>query len=222
MQRPKTWSKTTEPASYDQIYRFLHQALSECSAYIDEIENDYYQDTSTALNTKPKAQSARKPLSVNTLISWSSPLNELRNARLLSDVRNGKTIRDLLNEARTGNFGENISDESVNLMKRVLDKTNEQLHSKMPNLANKIGESMNLMEQYFLSFYDIENIQEVVQKRKNDKPPVSILVKQIHCCFRSIFALKTTKVPLITHTIHTWDECEVLYYSHLFEAPTII
>ncbi|CAF1651540.1 unnamed protein product [Adineta ricciae] len=171
MQPPKPWTKTTEPSSYDQIYKFLEHSLNECLSFIDEIENEYYQDTSTSVNIKPKLQTARRPQSVNTLIAWSGPLNELRNARLLSDIRNGKTARDLLTEARTGNFGDSISDECVNLLKSILDKTNDQLHSKMPLLANKIAECMNLMEQYFLSFYDIDNIQEVVQKRRNDRPP---------------------------------------------------
>ncbi|UJR37785.1 hypothetical protein I4U23_030476 [Adineta vaga] len=171
MQPPKVWSKTNEPSSYDQIYKFLDIALKECLTYVNEIENEYYQETSAAVNIKPKVETARRPQSVNTLIAWAGPLNQLRNARLLSDIRNGKTARDLLTEARTGNFGDSISDETINLLKNILDKTNDQLHSKMPLLANKIAECMNLMEQYFLSFYDIENIQEVVQKRRNDRPP---------------------------------------------------
>ncbi|CAF1240182.1 unnamed protein product [Adineta steineri] len=171
MHPPKPWSKTTEPTSYDQIYKFLEQELNECAAYIDDIEGDYYDETSASVNIKPKAQTARRSQAVNALIAWSAPLNELRNARLLSDLRNGKTVRDLLNEARTGNFGDSISDESVNLMKRIMEKTTDQLQSKMLVLTNKLHECTNLMEQYFLSFYDIENIQEVVQKRKNDRPP---------------------------------------------------
>ena len=33
---------------------------------------------------------------------------------------------------------------------------------------------MNLMEQYFLSFYEIENIHDIIQKKKKEKLPVSI------------------------------------------------
>lgn len=220
MQPPKPWSKTTEPTSYDQIYKFLELSLVECSNYIDEIENEFYQDTSAAVNIKPKAQTARRPLSVNSLAAWSTPLNELRNARMLSDIRNGKTARDLLTEARTGNFGDSISDECVNLLKTILERTNEQLHSKMPPLASKIGECMNLMEQYFLSFYDIENIQEVVQKRRNDRPPVSTArcerwthpfpwqrTHSFICpmTFRGISLCDDERYPLHVHdTLHWW------------------
>jgi hypothetical protein len=175
MQQTKTWSKTTEPSSYHQIYKYLEQALDECSKFIDEIENDYYQGSSASLNiVQHKDYSPRRPLSVNTLLSWSVPLNELRNAGSLHDIRNGKIIRDLLNEVKTGTLAAPVADESVFLMRRILDKTTDQLYSKIPALANKITDCMNLMEQYFLSFYEIENIQDIIQKKKKEKTPVSI------------------------------------------------
>jgi len=180
MQPSKTWSKKTEPTSYRQIYKFVEQALNECSTFIDELELDYYQGTSASLNITNKHYSPRRPLSVNTLLSWSGPLNELRNAGSLTDIRNGKTIRDLLNEARTGAFVGPVSDESVFLLRRILDKTNEQFYSKTPVLANKIADCMSLMEQYFLSFYEIENIQDIIQKKKKEKTSVSILYKSIY------------------------------------------
>jgi hypothetical protein len=175
MQPPKTWSKTTEPTSYDQIYKYIEQALDECLQCVDEIENDYYEGTSASLNITPtpRTHSSRRPLSVNTLLTWSRPLNDLRHARSLFDIRNGKTVRDLLNEARTGALAGPVTDESILLMKRILDKTTDQLYSKTPALANKLADCMSLMEQYFLSFYDIENIQEIMQKKKKEKAPVS-------------------------------------------------
>ncbi|CAF5114419.1 unnamed protein product, partial [Rotaria magnacalcarata] len=98
----------------------------------------------------------------------------LRNARSLHDIRNGKTIRDLLSEARAGTLAESVSEDSCHLMQRILDTTNEHLYSKIPILTNKIADCMNLMQQYFLSFYDIENIQDIIQKKKKEKLPVSI------------------------------------------------
>jgi vacuolar-type H+-ATPase subunit C/Vma6 len=171
---PKTWSKTIEPTSYGQIYRFVEQTLDECSTFIDEIEIDYYEGVSGSLNITNKTHSPRRPLSVNTLLAWTRPLNELRTARSANDIRNGKHIRDLLDEAKIGSLIGPVSDESVYLMKRILDKTNDQLYSKMPVLADKIADCISLMEQYFLSFYDIENIQNIIQKKKKEKSPVSI------------------------------------------------
>lgn len=174
MHQTKTWTKTTEPTSYDQIYKFVEQSLDECSAFVDEIENDYYQSSSASLSSLQKGYSPRRPLSVNALLSWSRPLNELRNARSAHDIRNGKAIRDLLNEAKTGTLVGPVTDESLFLLRRIMDKTNDQLYSKTPILANKLGDCMNLMEKYFLSFYEIENIQDIIQKKKKEKSPVSI------------------------------------------------
>ncbi|CAF2706251.1 unnamed protein product [Rotaria sp. Silwood2] len=171
MQSHKAWSKTTEPTSYDQIYRYVEKILDECSTFINEIENDYYQGISASLHITPKIQSSKRSLPINTLLAWSNSLNALRNARSLHDIRNGKTIRDLLAEVRTGTVIGHVSDESCFLMQRILDKTNEQLYSKIPGLSNKIADCVSLMEQYFLSFYDIENIQDIIQKKKNEKMP---------------------------------------------------
>jgi hypothetical protein len=178
----KSWSKTIEPTSYEQIYKYIEQTLDECSTFIDTIEIDYYQGTSASLIPTPKNQTTNRPLSVSTLLSWSNPLNELRDARLLHDIRNGKTIRELLSEARIGTLYGPISDESVVLMKRILDKTTEQFYSKIPKLTNKITDCTNLMEQYFLSFYDIENVQDIVQNKKKEKLPVSIKRYIRHKC----------------------------------------
>jgi len=101
----------------------------------------------------------------------------------MHDIRNGKAVRDLLNEAKTGSLSGPVTDESIILMKRILDKTNDQLYSKTPVLANKIAECLSLMEQYFLSFYDIENIQDIIQKKKKEKTPVSSLKMTIFDIF---------------------------------------
>ena len=174
MQPPKAWSTTTEPTSYKQIYQFVEHALDKCTTFISELESDYYQDMEGSQGSEtPKQYSAKKPLSYNTLINWSRPLNELRNARLLHDIRNGKTMRDLLSDAKTGGLITPVSDESIFLMKRIMDKTSDQLYSKIPTLAGRIADCMHLMEQYFLSFYEIEHIHDVVQRKRNEKVPVS-------------------------------------------------
>ncbi|CAF3882722.1 unnamed protein product [Rotaria sordida] len=165
MHPPKSWSKTTEPTSYEQIYKYVERALDECSIFIDNTENDYFQGSSISNITTSK----NRPLSVLTLQAWSQPLNQLRDARLLRDIRNGKTIRELLSEAKTGTLYGPITNESVLLMKRILDKTTEQFYSKIPILIDKITDLMNLMEQYFLSFYEIKHIQDIIQKKRKEK-----------------------------------------------------
>ena len=175
MHPPKTWSTTIEPTSYKQIYQYVEHALDKCTTFISDLEKDYYQDAvgSQESSDTPRQYSSKKPLSYNTLINWSRPLNELRNARLLHDIRNGKTMRDLLSDAKMGGLITPVSDESIFLMKRIMDKTSEQLYSNIPTLASRIADCMHLMEQYFLSFYEIEHIHDVVQRKRKEKVPVS-------------------------------------------------
>ena len=175
MHPPKTWSTTIEPTSYKQIYQYVEHALDKCTTFISDLEKDYYQDAegSQESSDTPRQYSSKKPLSYNTLINWSRPLNELRNARLLHDIRNGKTMRDLLSDAKMGGLITSVSDESIFLMKRIMDKTSEQLYSNIPTLASRIADCMHLMEQYFLSFYEIEHIHDVVQRKRKEKVPVS-------------------------------------------------
>ena len=174
MHQLKPWTQTTEPTSFEQIYAYFERTLNDCSKFIDNMETDYYQGSSTSIIPIPIAnQSTTRPLSVITLQAWSKSLNELRDARLLYDIRNGKTIRELLSEAKAGTLYEPVSNESIILMKRILDKTTEQLYSKIPVLVKKITDCMNLMERYFLSFYEIENVQDIVQDKKKEKLPVS-------------------------------------------------
>ncbi|CAF2715811.1 unnamed protein product [Rotaria sp. Silwood2] len=101
MHPPKPWSKTTEPTSYEQIYKYIEEALDECSTFIDDAENDYLQGSPALAITSSTNQITNRSLSVITLQAWSLPLNQLREARLLHDIRNGKTIRDILSEAKT-------------------------------------------------------------------------------------------------------------------------
>lgn len=172
MPSTKTWSKTIEPTSYHQIYDYVERVLEKCLTTIDELEKDYYEGASASLNLIEKIQSPRRPLSVNALLAWSRPLNELRNARSVNDIRNGKNIRDLLHEVKVGSLNAPVSDESVFLIRRIMDKTGEQLSPKILPLANQIGDCMNLMEQYFLSFFNIDNIQDIIQKKKKEKASV--------------------------------------------------
>ncbi|CAF5100409.1 unnamed protein product, partial [Rotaria socialis] len=65
MKTAKPWSKTTEPLSYDQIYRYFEQALEECLESINEFENDYYQGITSSLTHAPKIQSSKRSVSVN-------------------------------------------------------------------------------------------------------------------------------------------------------------
>ena len=181
MPTSKTWSKTTEPTSYNQIYDYVERTLEQCSSTIDVLEKDYYQGASTSLNFAEKNFSPRRTLSVNTLLAWSRPLNELRNARSVNDIRNGKNIRDLLNEVKMGSLNGPVSDESVFLIGRIMQKTKDQLDAKIASLANQIGECMELMEQYFLSFFNIENIQDIIQKKKKEKTSVSDCLFHAEC-----------------------------------------
>lgn len=174
MHLSKSWSKTIEPSSYDQIYKFIEQSLETCSNFIDQAEIDYYQGTSGTLVSTPRTPTINRPLSVLTLQIWSPLLNELREACLLNDIRSSKTIREILGEVRNGTLYGSIREESVVLIKRILDKTTEQLYSKIPVIITQMTDMMNLMEQYFLSFYEIENIQEIIHEKKKEKIPVSL------------------------------------------------
>ena len=184
----KLWSKTTEPSSYEQIYTYLEQALNDCSTFITDLEVDYFQAATKTVNT------SNRSLPVVALTSWSEPLNELRDARLLRDIRNGKTIRELLGEARIGTLLGPFSDESVVLMKRMLDKTSEQLYSQMPILISRINDSMDLMERYFLSFYEINEIEDIIQKKSKEVPPV--------CPLRD--SSRRPRPAPFSSRIHTW------------------
>lgn len=194
----KLWSQTTEPSSYEQIYAYLEQALNDCSTVITDLEVDYFQAATKTVNA------SNRSLPVVALTSWSEPLNELRDARLLRDIRNGKTIRELLGEARIGTLLGPFSDESVVLMKRVLDKTSEQLYSQMPILISRINESMDLMERYFLSFYEINEIEDIIQKKSKEVPPV--------CPLRG--SSRQSRPPSFSSRIHTW-RLPIVMRSHV-------
>ena len=118
-----SWSKTIEPTSYEQIYKYVGRVLYECSTFIDKAEIDFYQGSSGSILSTIKNPTTTRPLSVLAFQAWSQPLNTLRDAYLLHDIRNGKIIRELLSEARTGTLYGPITDESVVLMKRILGKT---------------------------------------------------------------------------------------------------
>ena len=174
MNLSKSWSKTTEPSSYDQIYKFIEQSLENYSNFIDQAEIDYYQST---IVSTPRTPTSNRPLSVLTLQVWSPLLNDLREACLLNDIRSSKTIGEILNDVRNGTVYGSINDESVVLIKRILERTTNQLAEKIPKMIDQMMEMMNLMEQYFLSFYDIENIQDIIHEKKKGKIPVSITRK---------------------------------------------
>jgi hypothetical protein len=174
MHSSKPWSKTTEPTSYEQIYRFVELNLDECSTTIDELEKDYYQGTTGSLSVTSKDTLTTQSLAISTLLAWSRCLNELRHARSLHDIRNGKTMRDLLSDIKASSMTTSVSDESVFLIKRILDQTSEQLYSKMPLLATRIDECMALMGQYFLSFYDKGNVHDPIQKKNKKKEEASV------------------------------------------------
>ncbi|CAF1644916.1 unnamed protein product, partial [Didymodactylos carnosus] len=118
---------------------------------------------------------SRQQASVVTLISWSKPLNELRNARQIMEIRNGKAIRDLLNDVKMNAIIGPVSEVSVLLIKRILDRTTDMLYTQIPALAQKIEDVTNLMEQYFLSFYNIDNVKDIVQNKKKERMPIIIL-----------------------------------------------
>ncbi len=168
---PTSWSKTMEPTSYTQIYNDIKQTLDECSTFINNAEIEYYQASSVSFTETSRNQITNRPLSVIILQAWSHRLNELRQAHFLHDIQNTITVRELL---RTSTLYRPTPDESAVLMERISYKINEQLYSKIPILINKIMDCMNLMEQYFLSFYYIENIQCIVKNKKQEELDVSI------------------------------------------------
>lgn len=178
------WTIDQEPSSYEQIYRYFESALDECVQMIDNAEGDYYQTSSReASNTSQ----AKRSLAVTALTSWSEQLNELRECRLLRDVRNGKTIREILSEAKSGMLYGSFTDEGLTLFKRVLDKTNEHLYMKIPTINKRIEDIMNLMERYFLSFYEIDGIEDVVEKKKKENIPVLIYLIHIYVKYVSAY-----------------------------------
>ncbi|CAF0753044.1 unnamed protein product [Didymodactylos carnosus] len=153
-----SWSVKSEPQNYEQIYDYFRQILINCSKSVDTIEQSYYHQHQSSVRT--------------TLTTWSKPLNDLRNCRQLQEIRNGKTIRDLLNDIKTGEFiiGP-VSNESILLLRRITERTNQILNTKLPELAKTIEECMSQMEQYFLSFYQIEHVQDIVLQRRKEKLP---------------------------------------------------
>ncbi|CAF1586788.1 unnamed protein product, partial [Didymodactylos carnosus] len=134
-------------------------------------ENEYYQISTSGTQSAFGVTTPRQKTSVTTLISWSKPLNDLKNTRQLLDIRNGKTIRDLLTDIRTGEIMGTVSNQAVLLMKRILDCTTDMLFTKMPALIQKIDDVMNIMNQYFRSFYNIDNIEDVVKSEKKERMP---------------------------------------------------
>ena len=164
-----TWSVNREPRSFAQIHQYLEESLLQCSSMIDNAELDYFQGSSKETFN---SMNINRSLAVVTLNSWSQPLNELRDARLLRDIRNGKSIREMLGEAKIGLLFGPYTEESLVLINRILDKTNEQLYSKIPTISNRIEEIMNLMERYLLSFFDINKIEDIIENKKKEVPPV--------------------------------------------------
>ncbi|CAF1290235.1 unnamed protein product, partial [Didymodactylos carnosus] len=168
-----SWDTTVEPRNYDQIYHYVLEVLQGCSNMVDAFEREYYQqsvsETLSSLTNNTSQQQQQK--SVATLISWSKPLNDLRKASYISEIRNGKLIRDLLKDIRTSVITNTVSDEGVILIKRILDCTTDILYSKIPILAQKMDEITNLMNQYFLSFYQNDNSQDNTDKKKKKKKP---------------------------------------------------
>ena len=45
---------------------------------------------------------------------------------------------------------------------------------RRPNYRKTLQNLKDLMEQYFLSFYEIENIQDIIHEKKKETIPVSI------------------------------------------------
>ena len=176
MPTARNWSKTSEPKDFTDIYRYIQDELSICSKIIDQMEEEYYQVTPESLSARSTNFSSKRPLSVNALSTWSRLLNELINSGAARSISNAKSIRELLILSKNGALFGNISEDHISLMHRILDKTTDQLHLRMPNLADRINDSMRIMERYFLSFYEIENIQDYLQNKKKEKKPVGLII----------------------------------------------
>jgi len=191
-----------EPTSYTQIYNDIKQTLDECSTFINNAEIEYYQASSVSFTETSRNQITNRPLSVIILQAWSHRLNELRQAHFLHDIQNTVTVRKLLNQVRTSTLYRPPTDESAVLMERISAKINEQLYSKIPILINKIMDCMNLMEQYFLSFYHIENIQCIVKNKKKEELHVSIKQQQNDYYFNSKKSNEQTDFEFISADVY--------------------
>jgi hypothetical protein len=170
MQASKSWTTSVEPTSYKQIYVYIERALQQCSTLITEAEIDYYQESSLGLH---KAATKTRSLSIVTLSAWSQPLHDLLISRSLDAIRSGTIIRELMADEEIAIVRGHPPDKNLALMKRILDKTTEQFHSRIPTIITSITECMNLMEQYFLSFYEIAQIEDIILNKIEEIQPVS-------------------------------------------------
>ncbi|CAF1468120.1 unnamed protein product [Adineta steineri] len=155
-------------SSFKQIYDYVEKSLDEYSRLINDLEIDYYQCSPTSIEFTSRKP---RPFSVTILQAWSQPLNELHKTYLSHDIRNIETTCELLEAAKTGVFHRFIKDESIILMERISQKIVQQLNSNILILTDKIVDCMNLMKQYFLSFYHIKNIQYIIQNRQKEELP---------------------------------------------------
>jgi hypothetical protein len=191
-----------EPTSYTQVYNDIKQTLDECSTFINNAEIEYYQASSVSFTETSRNQITNRPLSVIILQAWSHRLNELRQVHFLHDIQNTITVRGLLNQVRASTLYRPPTDEIAVLMERISAKINEQLYSKIPILINKIMDCMNLMEQYFLSFYHIENIQCIVKNKNKEELHVSIKQQQNDYCFNSKKSNEQTDFEFISANVY--------------------
>lgn len=172
MSSVRSWTETTEPKDHTDIYRYVQQKLDEFSALIDDYENDYYRSVISNNTNRFK-----RPLPVHTLTSWGKLLNEFITSGAARSISNTKSMRDLLAQSKAGSTLANVTEDHIIVMQRILEKNADQLENKIPNLAGRIKSCLRIMEQYFLSFYEIPNIQEYIANKKKEVAPVSFRVK---------------------------------------------
>ncbi|UJR08463.1 hypothetical protein I4U23_012732 [Adineta vaga] len=158
-----------QPTSYKQIYKYIEQVCNECSIFIDTIEIDYYQGSSSTMIVTSPDQRTHRPLSVIIIQTWSQQLKQLQKVCYSKDIQNSTTARELIKEATLGSSVRFINNESIILMQRIDSKIREQLQFKIPILVEQISNCLKIMKQYCLSFYTIENVRRIIQKKQEEK-----------------------------------------------------
>ncbi|CAF0868083.1 unnamed protein product [Adineta ricciae] len=132
-------------------------SINECSRFIDTIEIDYYQGTAPVGIALPKDRITHRPLSVITIQTWSQRLNQLQTITCSKDFCSAKAVRKLLDGERL------IDGKIIALIERIDGKIRQQLKIEIPVLIERLNDCVEMIKQYFLSFYQIENIQRIIE-----------------------------------------------------------
>ncbi|CAF1059715.1 unnamed protein product [Adineta ricciae] len=207
----KSWPKTKEPASYQEIYNHVEHFGSECSQFIDIIEIDYYQGTTSTEIALSKDRITHRALSVITIQTWSRRLNQLRTIACSKDFCSAESTREFLNGERL------IDSEIIALIERINSKIRQQFKVEIPVLIERLNDCMEMMKQYFLSFYQIESIQRIIENDQEEKlhaedVPLSTLSREC-LSYPFVFVLPRCyhRAREILNIFQTWLREDMIY-----------